>query len=141
MSAHLAHGKRLLDAAFSGTWRYTQFRISCDNCDGYTNDVDCTNPECDGDSVPSTFVEAPEAYPASDKHPQVVATIEVPGISDLAERNGEAICWLKNNGPQLIADAEELAQLKAALTWLMSSDEPNVTPVVLEFAKSLGWNP
>ena len=145
----LARGRRLVEDAFDGPWRYTQFRIDCACAEGLTDDEECQNPECDGDSVPATFVEAPEAYPADAKRPQVVATIEVPGLSDLAEKNGEAICWLRNNAEALIAARDQLNELTAALAWCSQStfqvriptDTTLTVEGVLAYAKSLGWNP
>ncbi len=100
----LARGRDLLKAAFDGPWRYNQWEIECASCNGGEG-PECVNPECSGagGGPPVTFVEAPHQYPADDECPQVVATIDVPGMSDLAQQNGEAICWLRNGGPALIA--------------------------------------
>lgn len=157
----LAHGRALLEAAFDGPWRYTEFAIECSTCRGGTTDVcngkefvSCTNPECDGSDAPCTFVEAPEQYPGeSDEYrAQVVATIDVPGLSTLAEKNGEAICWLRNNADALIAAREQLDEFAAALTWLSTDMRHTELCIgltrdgaygavqrVIEYAKSLGW--
>jgi hypothetical protein len=149
----LAHGRALLKAAFDGPWRYTQFEIECGPCNGGDSES-CSNPECTGagGGPPATFVEAPKAYPASDKRPQIVATIEVPGISDLAQQNGEAICWLRNNAEALIAGREQLDLFEQALRWLSTSlghmtytmgltDDGGHGWVLrtISYAKSLGW--
>jgi len=146
----LAHGRKLVEAAFAGPWRYNQWQVECRACEGGTTynselEGECTNPDCDGTHVPATWVEAPEAYPASDKHPQVVATIEVPGIDTLAQANGECICWLRNNAEALLDAREQLNELASALAWLSSTGH-QVSPSasasiasVLAYAKSLGW--
>ncbi len=153
----LAHGRALLEAAFDGPWRYTQFEIECSTCKGGTTSVcngkefvSCTNPECDGSDTPCTFIEAPEQYPGeSDEYrAQVVATIDVPGLSCLAEKNGEAICWLRNNAESLIAAREQLNEFGAALAWLSTNREYQTISIVtsseavlrvIGYAKSLGW--
>lgn len=147
----LAHGRALILAAFSGPWRYRQFLIECGVCEGYVEDADeCTNPECTGSGggAPCTFVEAPECYPASkeepdNEHPQVVATIDVPGLSCLAEKNGEAICWMHNNADALMSAHEELLDLGVALSWLFAKGQPlppmEAVASVIDYAKSLGW--
>ncbi len=151
----LARGRELLKAAFVGPWRYKQFEIECRRCDSYEQgltDTECTNPECNGEEVPCTFVEAPEAYPNDPDYPQVVATIDVPGLSCIAEQNGEAICWLRNHGEALISAREQLDKFAEALTWLSTDMGHTELCVglthdgaygavqrVLDYAKSLGW--
>jgi len=141
----LARGRRLIEEAFDGPWRYTQFRIDCACAEGLVDDLECQNPECDGDSVPATFVEAPEQYPADDKRPQVVATIEVPGLSDLAEKNGEAICWLRNQALALLDSYEKILDLREALDHISNYERERGCPPTLRggdpisYAKSLGW--
>jgi hypothetical protein len=152
--AELAEGRRLLAQMFDGPWRYKQFMIECGVCEGNINALpECTNPECEGagGGVPATFVEAPEMYPASERHPQIVATIEVPGIGELAQGNGEAICWLRNNSPSLLAAHEQLQQMRAAINWLcmnpktggvlISDAAKDPVAEVIAYAKSLGWDP
>lgn len=151
----LTRGRALLQAAFTGPWRYTQFEIECNACENGIG-PECINPECGGagGGVPATFVEAPKAYPPDDKRPQIVATIEVPGLSDLAQQNGEAICWLRNNAETLIAAREQLMLFAEALTWLSTDlrhteislglTREGATGAVqrtIDYAKSLGWNP
>lgn len=148
--AELAHGRALLQAAFEGPWRYTQFEIECEPCNGGDSEA-CVNPECTGagGGVPATFVEAPEAYPASDTRPQVVATIEVPGLSSLAQQNGEAICWLRNQATDLISAHELLLDLRDAIEFIADREEhaPGSGPSIrdaaglLRYAKQLGWTP
>lgn len=147
----LAHGRALLKAAFDGPWRYTQFEIECSACNSYEQgltDTECANPECNGEEVPATFVEAPRAYPGeSDEYrAQVVATIDVPGLSCLAEKNGEAICWLRNEGPALIDASELLLELRAALAFIAAHERHQGWPITIRgaddlipYAKSLGW--
>lgn len=145
----LAHGRALLEAAFEGTWTYQRFEIECSVCrEGLGGDSECTHPDCDGSHVPATFVEAPECYPASKEHPdhespQVVATIEVPGIETLAAKNGECICWMHNNGPALMAAYAELLEIDEALAWLCMRGQPlpplEAAQSVIDYAKSLGW--
>ncbi len=123
----LAHGRKLVEAAFTGPWRYKQFEIECRRCDSYEQgltDTECTNPECNGEDVPCTFVEAPRAYPGeSDEYrAQVVATIDVPGLSELAEKNGEAICWLRNNATALLDAYERQLDMQDADTIGWSRD-------------------
>lgn len=143
----LAKGRALIAAAFEGTWTYSKFEIECRVCASGDGD-DCSNPDCDGAHVPCTFVQAPECYPASKEEPdhedpQVVATIEVPGIETLANANGEAICWMHNNAAALLAAHEELLELGEALAWLFCAGHrlPPVGAVnsVIAYAKSLGW--
>lgn len=152
----LARGRALIEAAFDGPWRYTQFEIECSTCEGGTTSVcdgkefvSCTNPECDGSHTPCTFVEAPKAYPgeSGEYHAQVVATIDVPGLSTLAEKNGEAICWLRNEGAALIEAHEMLLDLRSAIEFIADREEhaPGSGPAVRKvedlvgYAKSLGW--
>lgn len=145
----LERGKLLLKEAFEGPWRYKQFEIECGECRQYRNgdtDVDCTNPECTGEDVPCTFVEAPEAYPRYPESPQIVATIEVPGLSDLAEKNGECICWLRNEAGALILAYEQLLELRSALEFVAEHERHQGWPLtirnsgdVVAYAKSLGW--
>jgi hypothetical protein len=148
--AELAHGRKLLDEAFDGPWRYKQFEIECGVCEGTVDgQEDCTNPECTGagGGVPATFVEAPEAYPGESEEylAQVVATIDVPGLSCLAEKNGEAICWLRNEAAALLDAHEKLLDLKEALEFIAEWERANSGSVtarggsVIEYAKSLGW--
>jgi hypothetical protein len=157
----LAHGRALLEAAFGGPWRYTEFEIECSTCEGGTTSVcdgkkfvECMNPECDGTHAPCTFVEAPEQYPGESEEyrAQVVATIDVPGLSCLAEKNGEAICWLRNNAEALIEAREQLNEFAAALAWLSTDlrhtelsiglareSAPGAVQRMIDYAKSLGW--
>jgi hypothetical protein len=148
--AEIAHGRKLLEQAFEGPWRYNQWQVECRACEGgttYNSDLEgeCVNPDCDGTHVPATWVEAPEAYPASDKRPQVVATIEVPGIDTLAQANGECICWLRNNAEALLEAREQLDDLVSALAYCSSVGKavlpsPAATVAsVLTYAESLGW--
>jgi len=146
----LLHGKKLLEESFLCPWYYKQYEIECGTCAGGTTSVcngkeyvECPNPECDGSHVPCTFVESPKEYPDG----QVVATIDVPGFSDLAEKNGECICWLRNNATTLIDAYEELLILTAALTWLSQRDgvlipARTAAPIasVIAYAESLGWS-
>lgn len=146
--AELARGRALLQAAFKEPWRYKQFEIECNACENGIG-PECINPECTGagGGVPATFVEAPQEYPPDDKRPQIVATIEVPGMSDLAQQNGEAICWLRNEGAALIASHELLLDLREAIEFIADREEhaPGAGPIVrdadglLRYAKSLGW--
>jgi len=99
----LAHGRALIEEAFRAPWTYSRWEIDCDACSA---DGDCSNPECDGVSVPSTTIEALEEYPSPPG--QIVAQFSVPGISSLADSNGAAICWLRNHAELLIAAAEKL---------------------------------
>ena len=92
----LARGKKLLQESFRCPWHYKQYEIECSTCEGGTTSVcngkefvECPNPECDGLHTPCTFIESPDEYPADSERPQVVATIDVPGLSTLAEKNGE----------------------------------------------------
>ena len=148
----LARGRELLKSAFVGPWRYQQFEIECRRCDSYEQgitDTECTNPECDGDDVPATFVEAPKAYPGESEEyaAQVVATIDVPGLSCIAQNNGEAICWLRNNAEALIAAREQLDEFGEALVWLSTVNGPtfsirtseDAVARTIAYAKSLGW--
>jgi len=151
----LAHGRALLEAAFDGPWRYTEFEIECSVCQGGTTSVcdgkkfvSCTNPECDGLNVPCIFVEAPEQYPgeSTEYQAQVVATIDVPGLSCLAVKNGEAICWLRNEASALIAANELLLELRSALEFIAACERQHGWPMtvkngddVVAYAKSLGW--
>lgn len=147
----IAKGRTLLQESFEGPWRYKQFEIECGACvslrDQDTDEVSCANPECNGEDVPCTFIEAPEAYPRYPDSPQVVATIDVPGLSCLAEKNGEAICWLRNNATELLEANEGLRELLECLAWLSSTDKHLPPPAmenalsVLDYAKSLGWRP
>lgn len=140
----IAHGRALLKKAFEGRWRYKEFEIECSACDA---DGECSNPECDGADVPCTFVEAPEAYPASEKRPQVVCTIEVPGISTIADANGEAICWTHNQALRLLDAAERMLDLQEALQFIGNNDPVRECEALgaarrgnlLDYAKSLGW--
>ncbi len=152
----LAHGRALLEAAFTGPWRYKQFEIECGACRAHEQGAkgdgvpECTNPECssnmgDGE-VPCTFVEAPECYPNDPDYPQVVATIDVPGLSTLAEKNGEAICWLRNEAPLLIEAAELLLDLRGAIDFVADRERrAGLTPTIahsgsiVDYAKRLGW--
>jgi hypothetical protein len=149
--SELARGRALVERAFDGPWRYTQFEIECASCNG-GDGPECVNPECSGagGGPPATFVEAPEQYPASDKHPQIVATIEVPGISDLAQQNGECICWLRNNATALIEAKEKLDEMVAALAWLTNiaglphppqifMHPQHTVETVLDYARGQGW--
>lgn len=145
----LAHGRALLEKAFKAPWRYKMFEIECGTCradrDG-TSEEDCSNPECDGDSVPCVFVESPEEYPADEEFPQVVATIDVPGMSCLAEQNGEAICWLRNNAANLIQARDYLDVVSSALAWLSCAPDTSMSRLksvesTIEYALSLGWRP
>ena len=143
----LARGRKLLEEAFDGPWRYKQYQIECGACEGTVDGLeDCTNPECTGagGGVPATFVEAPEQYPAREERPQVVATIEVPGLSDLAEKNGEAICWLRNEALALLEAHEKLLELRDALEFIAEWERANGVLTmrggsVVEYAKALGW--
>lgn len=147
--AELAHGRKLVEAAFTGSWRYNQWNIECPACEGgttsSTDDGSCTHPMCDGTEMPATFVEAPQQYPESESYPQIVATIEVPGIDDLAQANGEAICWLRNNAAELIAAKMQVEMLSRALWWLrMQEAKAPISRLseigsVLAYAESLGW--
>jgi hypothetical protein len=144
----LAHGRQLIEAAFAGPWQYSQFEIECQRCDAYqqgSSEQECVNPECDGTHVPATFVEAPAATPSDLKHPLVVATIDVPGVSTWAEKNGEAICWAHNNMDALLSANELLLEMGEALAWLFVSGHtppPGATRAidsVINYAKGLGW--
>jgi len=143
----LAHGRALLQAAFSGPWSYSEWQIECGAC---ADDGECSIPECDGSHVPNTTIEALEAYPSPPG--QVVAQISVPGLSSLADKNGEAICWLRNNAESLIAAREQLDLFAEALAWLstdlghtqlcigISGDgKYGAVRRAIEYAKSLGW--
>lgn len=149
--AELAHGRKLVEAAFEGPWRYNQWHVECRACEGgtvYNSDLegDCTNPQCDGAHVPATFVEAPRAYPESETRPQVVATIEVPGIDTLAQANGECICWLRNNATELISAKEQLELMVRALLYCYQVEarapigQLDAIDSVLAYAESLGWS-
>ncbi len=145
----LARGRKLIEAAFTGPWRYNQWNIECPACEGgttsTTDDGSCTHPACDGIEVPATFVEAPHQYPENEERPQIVAMIEVPGIDTLAEANGEAICWLRNNAADLLSAKEELILMTRALDWLHCNDgrapigRLSTVKSVLAYAESLGW--
>lgn len=147
----LAHGRALINEAFEGVWTYKRFMIECAICEGKVDsEEECTNPECEGagGGSPCTFVQAPECYPASKEHPdyedpQVVATIEVPGIGSLADKNGEAICWMKNNAAALLAAHEQLLEAGEALSWLFAHGHPlppmRAVSSLLNYAESIGW--
>ncbi len=145
----LARGRKLVEAAFTGPWRYNQWNIECPACEGgttsTTDDGSCTHPACDGTEVPATFVEAPQQYPEDEKRPQIVAMIEVPGIDTLAEANGECICWLRNNAAELIAAKDQLELMTSALTWLYCHEarapisQLDTVGSVFAYAESLGW--
>lgn len=147
--AELARGRNLVEAAFTGPWRYNEWNIECPVCEGgstsTTDDGSCTHPSCDGTEVPATFVEAPHQYPEAEIRPQIVAVIEVPGIDDLAQANGECICWLRNNAPELIYAKEQLALVSHALSWLFINEarapisQLGDVASVLAYAESLGW--
>lgn len=112
----------------------------------------CTNAECssnegDGD-VPCTFVEAPQEYPGeSDEYSaQVVCTIDIPGLSCLAQKNGEAICWLRNNAEALLRSVELLLNLREAIDFVSEYERHQGWPVTVKnaddlvtYAESLGW--
>lgn len=90
--------------------------------------------------MPCTFVEAPTEYPDG----QVVTTIDVPGFSDLAEKNGECICWLRNEGLRLIDDNLLLLDLQEALEFIGDNTPDGEiarrsTADIVAYAKSLGW--
>ncbi len=145
----LARGRKLVEAAFTGPWRYNQWYIECPACEGgttsTTDDGSCTHPACDGTEVPATFVEAPMQYPEDEARPQIVAMIEVPGIDTLAEANGEAICWLRNNAAELILAKEQLGLTARALDWLYCTNARapigNIGSIdtVIAYAEGLGW--
>jgi len=144
----LLHGKKLLEESFRCPWHYKQYEIECGTCAGGTTGVcngkeyvECPNPECDGSHVPCTFVESPTEYPDG----QVVATIDVPGFSDLAEKNGECICWLRNEGLRLIDGNLLLLDLKEAMEFI-GNNAPDgevvcrTTAETIAYAESLGWS-
>ena len=145
----LARGRKLIEAAFTGPWRYNEWNIECPACEGgttsTTDDGSCTHPACDGTEVPATFVEAPHQYPEDDARPQIVAMIEVPGIDTLAQANGECICWLRNNATAMLDSYEKLLDLKEALEFIAEFERkqqqhataPNGD--VVAYAESLGW--
>ncbi len=145
----LARGRKLVEAAFTGPWRYNQWNIECPACEGgttsTTDDGSCTHPACDGTEVPATFVEAPQQYPEDEERPQIVAMIEVPGIDTLAEANGEAICWLRNNSTAMLDSYEKLLDLKEALEFIAEFERRHHQHVtapngdVIAYAESLGW--
>ena len=147
--AELAHGRKLIEAAFTGPWRYSQWNIECPACEGgttsTTDDGSCTHPACDGTEVPATFVEAPHQYPEDEVRPQIVAMIEVPGLEDLAQANGNCICWLRNNALQLLDTYELLLDLQEAMAFINATERANRVPTtvpegdLVAYAESLGW--
>lgn len=138
----LARGRELLQAAFDGPWTYSEWEIECGAC---AEEEICVNPDCDGAHVPSTTIEALEAYPSPPG--QVVAQISVPGLQSLADKNGEAICWLRNEGAALIEAHQLLLDLRSAIEFIADREEhaPGSGPTILKaedlvaYAKSLGW--
>lgn len=144
----ITEGRTLLEKSFRCPWHYKQWLIECSACDGGTTQGECVNPECDGDSAPATFVVSPDEYPAYPDDPQVVATIDVPGLSDLAEHNGQCICWLRNNATALLDRAEAALDLEEALVFIGENSPPPDecraveaarSGGILDYARSLGW--
>lgn len=90
----LAEIERLEREAFRAPWTYSEWEVECP-CDG---DPGCANKECDGAHVPCTTIESPDEYPGG----QVVAQFQVPGLSCLADKNGELIVALRNHAAALI---------------------------------------
>ncbi len=135
----LLRGKALIEESFRRPWHYEEFHIDCVTCEGGTTSpcngkefTECTNPECDGTHSPATFVMAGDDY--------VVATIDVPGVSSVADKNGACICWLRNHATELIAGNLALNELRGALVFLCS--DPSVAATrerIIEYAESLGW--
>ena len=103
---------RLEKEAFRAPWTYAEWQIECSACEGGTSTEDgsCPNPECDGETMPSTAIESPEEYPNG----QLVAQFSVPGLSCLADKNGALIVALRNACPALLESAR-LARLAAEL--------------------------
>lgn len=99
--------ERLVAGAWEGPWVAHTFEIDCP----------CPNGEHCGDTHSCEQVEAPEAYPASHRHPaapgegQCVVQIHVPGLESLAGPNARFIAAARTAVPELIA---EIRRLRAA---------------------------
>lgn len=97
--------------AFRAPWTYSKWDIECPTCE---SEGDCNNPECDGAHAPCTTIESPDEYP----NRQIVAQFTVPGLSELADRNGAFIVALRNAFPELLAAARERDKLLARVAEL-----------------------
>lgn len=110
--------ERLEKAAFRAPWKYSRWVVECETCTSGEGD-ECADPNCDGEETECVTIESPDEYPSG----QVVAQIDgkgisVPGILDLADRNGELIVALRNAAPALIAAARERDALSCTVSEL-----------------------